>query len=50
MTSRETVELIGLCDRFAVVHADTVVAQIPAVDASEHIILAAALTTEGVAA
>lgn len=50
VTSRETVELIGLCDRLAVVHADTVVAQIPAVDATEHIILAAALTTEGVAA
>jgi ribose transport system ATP-binding protein len=50
VTSRETVELIGLCDRLAVVHADTVVAQIPAVDATEHSILAAALTTEGVAA
>jgi ribose transport system ATP-binding protein len=49
VTSRETVELIGLCDRLAVVHDDTVVAQMPAADASEHSILAAALT-EGAAA
>jgi ribose transport system ATP-binding protein len=50
VTSRETVELIGLCDRLAVVHGDTVVADLPAADASEHSILTAALTTEGVAA
>jgi ribose transport system ATP-binding protein len=50
VTSRETVELIGLCDRLAVVHGDTVVAEIPAGQATEHSILAAALTAEGVAA
>lgn len=50
VTSRETVELIGLCDRLAVVHGDTVVAELPAVDATEHSILTAALKTEGVAA
>lgn len=49
VTSRETVELIGLCDRLAVVHDDTVVAELPAADATEHSILAAALT-EGAAA
>ena len=50
VTSRETVELIGLCDRLAVVHGDTVVADLPARDATEHSILSAALATEGVAA
>ena len=50
VTSRETVELIGLCDRLAVVHGDTVVAELPANQASEHSILAAALTVEGGAA
>ncbi len=50
VTSRETVELIGLCDRLAVVHDNTVVTEIPAADATEHSILAAALTTDGVAA
>ena len=50
VTSRETVELIGLCDRLAVVHGDTVVAEMPAAQATEHAILAAALTAEGVAA
>jgi ribose transport system ATP-binding protein len=50
VTSRETVELIGLCDRLAVVHGDTVVAELPAADATEHSILTAALTTDGVAA
>lgn len=49
VTSRETVELIGLCDRLAVVHGDTVVAELPAAEATEHSILAAALTAEGVA-
>ncbi len=50
VTSRETVELIGLCDRLAIVHGDTVVAEMPAGQATEHSILAAALTTEGAAA
>lgn len=50
VTSRETVELIGLCDRLAIVHGDTVVTEMPAADATEHSILAAALTTTGVAA
>ena len=50
VTSRETVELIGLCDRLAVVHGNTVVAQMPAGQATERSILAAALTTEGAAA
>jgi ribose transport system ATP-binding protein len=50
VTSRETVELIGLCDRLAVVHGNTVVTEMPAADATEHNILAAALTTDAVAA
>jgi ribose transport system ATP-binding protein len=50
VTSRETVELIGLCDRLAIVHDDTVVTELPAAQATEHGILAAALTTEGAAA
>ena len=50
VTSRETVELIGLCDRLAIVHDNTVVTEMPATDATEHSILAAALTTNGVAA
>lgn len=50
VTSRETVELIGLCDRLAVVHGDTVVADLPAAQATEHSILTAALATERVAA
>lgn len=50
VTSRETVELIGLCDRLAIVHDNTLVAAIPAAQATEHGILAAALTTQGVAA
>ncbi len=50
VTSRETVELIGLCDRLAVVHGDTVVIEMPAADATEHGILTAALTTNRVAA
>jgi ribose transport system ATP-binding protein len=49
VTSRETVELIGLCDRLAVVHGDTVVAMMAAAAATEHSILAAALTAEEVA-
>lgn len=50
VTSRETVELIGLCDRLAVVDDNTVVTEMPVHDATEHGILAAALTTDGVAA
>ncbi len=50
VTSRETVELIGLCDRLVVVHGSTVVAEMPAAEATEHGILAAALTSEGQAA
>ncbi|RUY65192.1 sugar ABC transporter ATP-binding protein, partial [Mesorhizobium sp. M7A.F.Ca.CA.001.09.2.1] len=42
--SRETIELIGLCDRIYVVHDDTIVAEMPAAQASEHKILDAALT------
>ncbi|MFB2549958.1 sugar ABC transporter ATP-binding protein [Ensifer soli] len=41
--SRETVELIGLCDRLYVVHGNTVVSEMPAAEASEHAILDAAL-------
>jgi ribose transport system ATP-binding protein len=48
VTSRETVELIGLCDRLAVVHGDTVAIEIPAANATEHSILAAALATDTV--
>jgi len=42
--SRETVELIGLCDRIYVVHDRTIVAEMPAEEASEHRILEAALS------
>ncbi len=42
--SRETVELIGLCDRICVVHNDTIVREIPAAQATEHNILDAALS------
>ena len=42
--SRETVELIGLCDRIYVVHGDTVVSELPAGEATEHAILDAALS------
>ncbi|WP_116390244.1 sugar ABC transporter ATP-binding protein [Mesorhizobium sp. LCM 4577] len=45
--SRETVELIGLCDRICVVHNDTIVKQMPAADATEHNILDAALSANG---
>lgn len=41
--SRETLELIGLCDRIYVVHDDTVVAEMAAETATEHQILQAAL-------
>jgi len=42
--SRETVELIGLCDRIYVVHGNTVVSELPAAHATEHDILDAALS------
>lgn len=41
--SRETIELIGLCDRIYVVHGNTIVAELPATEATEHKILDAAL-------
>lgn len=41
--SRETIELIGLSDRIYVVHGETIVAEMPAREASEHRILEAAL-------
>jgi ribose transport system ATP-binding protein len=41
--SRETIELIGLCDRICVVHDDTIVAEMAASAATEHNILDAAL-------
>lgn len=41
--SRETVELIGLCDRLYVVHDNTIVDEMPASQATEHKILDAAL-------
>ena len=43
--SRETIELIGLCDRLYVVHDNTIVEEMPASKASEHSILDAALNT-----
>lgn len=46
--SRETVELIGLCDRICVVHANSIVAEMQASDATEHAILAAALDKSSV--
>jgi ribose transport system ATP-binding protein len=42
--SRETIELIGLADRILVMHGQTIVAEMPAADATEHRILDAALT------
>ena len=50
VTSRETVELLGLCDNIAVVHGDSVVTKLAAGDATEHGILVAALTQDGAAA
>jgi ribose transport system ATP-binding protein len=41
--SRETIELIGLCDRIYVMHANTLVGEMPAREATEHRILDAAL-------
>jgi ribose transport system ATP-binding protein len=42
--SRETIELIGLCDRICVIHGNTLAADMPAMDATEHNILDAALS------
>ena len=41
--SRETIELIGLCDRLLVVHGRRIVREMPGKDATEHAILDAAL-------
>lgn len=43
--SRETVELIGLCDRIYVVHNNTIASEMPASKATEHNILDAALSS-----
>lgn len=43
--SRETIELIGLCDRLLVIHDQKVAKDMPAEDATEHAILDAALNT-----
>ncbi|MGO4840269.1 ATP-binding cassette domain-containing protein, partial [Rhizobiaceae sp. 2RAB30] len=43
--SRETIELIGLCDRILVVHGKAIVRDMPAGEATEHNILDAALIT-----
>ena len=42
--SRETIELIGLCDRICVIHGNTLVSDMPAAEATEHNILDAALS------
>jgi ribose transport system ATP-binding protein len=42
--SRETVELIGLCDRIYVIHDNTLAAEMSAAEATEHRILDAALS------
>lgn len=44
--SRETIELIGLCDRLYVVHDDTIVSEMAAENATEHNILDAALSRQ----
>ncbi|MCR9127359.1 MAG: sugar ABC transporter ATP-binding protein [Rhodobacteraceae bacterium] len=43
--SRETVELIGLCDRLLIVHDRKLVSELAGRDATEHAILNAALTS-----
>ena len=42
--SRETIELIGLCDRIYVIHGNTLATEMAASDATEHKILDAALS------
>lgn len=44
--SRETIELIGLCDRLYVIHGSRVVSEMKAEDATEHDIVAAAMTSQ----
>ncbi|MEP3299988.1 MAG: sugar ABC transporter ATP-binding protein, partial [Pseudoruegeria sp.] len=41
--SRETIELIGLCDRLLVIHDQRIAKEMPAETATEHAILDAAL-------
>jgi ribose transport system ATP-binding protein len=48
--SRETLELIGLCDRLYVVHGKTIVSEMQAAQATEHAILNAALVSSAVLA
>ncbi len=43
--SRETIELIGLCDRLLVIHNQRIAKDMPAKDATEYAILNAALNT-----
>ncbi len=43
--SRETIELIGLCDRLLVIHGEQIVQDMPGDTATEHAILEAALRT-----
>lgn len=42
--SRETIELIGLCDRIYIIHDNTIVSEMRAEEATEHKILDAALS------
>jgi len=42
--SRETVELIGMCDRLYVIHGNRIVKELAAADATEHDIVDAAMT------
>lgn len=42
--SRETVELIGMCDRLYVIHGNRIVKEMAAADATEHDIVDAAMT------
>jgi ribose transport system ATP-binding protein len=44
--SRETIELIGLCDRLYVIHGSRVVREMKAIDATEHDIVDAAMTAQ----
>lgn len=44
--SRETIELIGLCDRLYVIHGSRVVREMDAAVATEHDIVAAAMTAQ----
>lgn len=43
--SRETIELIGLCDRLLVIHDNRIVSDMPGAEATEHAILDAALNS-----